>query len=105
VLRLLFVGRFDRQKGVDIFCEVLKRLGSRAYGVMVGGAVLHDSINLEYPYNVRTVGWRPKNELASFYRSADILVVPSRWEGFGLVAAEAMSLGCPVIASNVGGLA
>jgi len=43
--------------------------------------------------------------LAIYYNAADVLVVPSKYESFGLVALEAMSTGTPVIASRVGGLA
>jgi D-inositol-3-phosphate glycosyltransferase len=45
------------------------------------------------------------HDLAHYYRAADVLVVPSRSESFGLVAAEAQASGLPVIAANVGGLA
>jgi glycosyltransferase involved in cell wall biosynthesis len=53
------------------------------------------------------IDWRPfvsPGRLAEVYRSFDVLVVPSRLEGFGLVAAEAMAQGVPVVAANVGGL-
>ena len=43
-------------------------------------------------------------DIADIYAALDVLVAPSRWEGFGLVAAEAMAAGVPVIASDVGGL-
>jgi glycosyltransferase involved in cell wall biosynthesis len=49
-------------------------------------------------------GWLPPAEIEAFYRSADVVVVPSRWEGFGLIAVEAMRAELPVIASRVGGL-
>ena len=42
--------------------------------------------------------------LAGYYRAADVLVVPSRSESFGLVAAEAQACGLPVVAAAVGGL-
>ncbi len=56
------------------------------------------------PPNARTTGWLSPSEIEAFYQSADIVVVPSRWEGFGLIAVEAMRAGLPVIASRVGGL-
>ncbi len=46
----------------------------------------------------------PHRDLADFYRAADVLVLPSRSESFGLVAAEAQSCGLPVVAARVGGL-
>ncbi|MEJ0039305.1 MAG: glycosyltransferase [Gammaproteobacteria bacterium] len=103
--RLLFVGRFDRQKGVDILVEALRELGDSAFAYLVGGAVLGDGVPLDLPDNVRTTGWLSGPDLAAYYRSADVLVAPSRWEGFGLTAVEAMRAGLPVIAARVGGLA
>jgi D-inositol-3-phosphate glycosyltransferase len=47
----------------------------------------------------------PHRDLPAYYRAADILVVPSRSESFGLVAAEAQACGLPVVAAAVGGLA
>ena len=49
-------------------------------------------------------GVQPHGRLPVFYRAADVLVVPSRSESFGLVAAEAQASGLPVVAANVGGL-
>ena len=53
---------------------------------------------------VRFVGAVPQEELPRFYRAADAVVMPSSYESFGLVAAEAMACGTPVVASQVGGL-
>ncbi|MFJ3428866.1 glycosyltransferase [Pseudomonas fragi] len=103
--KLLFIGRFDNQKGVDIFCDSLRQLKNKASGIIVGDYVLGDSEQLELPSNARHIGWLTAEDLQSLYLTADILIVPSRWEGFGLVAVEAMRAGLPVIASNVGGLA
>ncbi|NNC76082.1 MAG: glycosyltransferase, partial [Acidimicrobiia bacterium] len=47
---------------------------------------------------------QPHEQLADFYRAADLLVLPSRSESFGLVAAEAQACGLPVVAADVGGL-
>lgn len=103
-IKLLFIGRFDNQKGVDIFCESLRRLKNIANGILVGDYVLGDSEHFELPSNAKQLGWLNAEDLQDLYLTADILVVPSRWEGFGLVAVEAMRAGLPVIASNVGGL-
>jgi D-inositol-3-phosphate glycosyltransferase len=53
---------------------------------------------------VRFVDPQPHHILSTYYRAADIVVVPSRSESFGLVAAEAAACGIPVVASAVGGL-
>jgi D-inositol-3-phosphate glycosyltransferase len=53
---------------------------------------------------VQFVAPRPHGQLADFYRAADVCVVPSRTESFGLVALEAAACGTPVVAASVGGL-
>lgn len=103
--RLLFVGRFDRQKGVDILIEALRELRDSTFAYLVGSPVLGDGASLNLPDNVRATGWLSAANLTAYYESADMLVAPSRWEGFGLTAVEAMRAGLPVIATRVGGLA
>jgi glycosyltransferase involved in cell wall biosynthesis len=103
--RILFVGRFDRQKGVDLLTEAVAELGDAVFAFLVGDSVLGDGVALSLPANARATGWLSAPELTAYYASADVLVVPSRWEGFGLIAAEAMRSGLPVIATRVGGLA
>ena len=53
---------------------------------------------------VRFVAPQPHHILSSYYRAADVVIVPSRSESFGLVALEAAACGIPVVASAVGGL-
>ncbi|ABB23648.1 Glycosyltransferase-like protein [Pelodictyon luteolum DSM 273] len=103
-LHLLFVGRFDRQKGIDVFLEAMRRLGNLAFAYVVGAPVVNGEALTAIPDNVTLVGWKSRAEVQAYYQSADLLVMPSRWEGFGLVAAEALRAGLPVIASRVGGL-
>lgn len=100
--RLLFVGRFDRQKGVDILLAALQRLGNSAFACIVGDS-LHTSLQA-LPGNARYIKWLSPAGLETYYRSAELIVMPSRWEGLPLVALEAMRAGLPIIASNVGGL-
>jgi glycosyltransferase involved in cell wall biosynthesis len=102
--RVLFVGRFDRQKGVDLLLDALGELKDSAFACLVGDSVLGDGAPLNLPENARATGWLAGPELAAYYASADVLVAPSRWEGFGLIAAEGMRAGLPVIATRVGGL-
>ncbi len=101
--RLLFVGRLDRQKGVDRLFEIVRRLGPQAYTVVVGASVVTEGAE-QPPENLHITGWLPRDEITAYCAAADVLLVPSRWEGFGLVALEAMRMGCPVMASRVGGL-
>jgi glycosyltransferase involved in cell wall biosynthesis len=102
--RVLFVGRFDRQKGTDLLVAALAELQDSAFCYLVGDTVLGDADQEALPANARATGWLSAAELQAYYHSADVLVAPSRWEGFGLTAAEAMRAGLPVIASRVGGL-
>jgi D-inositol-3-phosphate glycosyltransferase len=113
---LLFVGRIQPLKGADVAVRALAALAPRpATLVLVGGpsgpdgdaelARLHELVAaLDLGGRVRFVPPRPHGELASYYRAADVCLVPSRSESFGLVALEAAACGTPVVAAAVGGL-
>jgi D-inositol-3-phosphate glycosyltransferase len=118
---LLFVGRIQPLKRASVAVETLARLagrpggGSRAVLVVVGGpsgprgedelARLHALVDeLGLGANVRFVPPQRHEMLSTYYRSADVCLVPSRSESFGLVALEAAACGTPVVASAVGGL-
>jgi len=103
-LKVLFVGRFDRQKGFDIFLDVMARLGADADGIAVGDYLVGASKAAAVPGNVALLGWRARDEVRRLYRDADLLVMPSRWEGLPIVALEAMATGLPVFGSRAGGL-
>lgn len=106
-IKLLFVGRFDRQKGFDILLDLFRKLEglSSLHLYVAGGSVLEGQDLSDIPENVTLLGWLPGAQLASYYKAVDALIVPSRWEGFGLVAVEAMRAEKAVIASNRGALA
>lgn len=113
---ILFVGRIQPLKGPDVAIRALHALGrSDALLLVVGGASgsdgdteiarahqLVDELGLHD--QVRFVPPQPHHILSTYYRSADVVVVPSRSESFGLVALEAAACGIPVVASAVGGL-
>lgn len=106
-LRVLFVGRLDQQKGVDVLYAALRRLSTAprsVAAVVVGSAVVASDQAAVPPPQVQITGWLAREQIAALYEAADVLVVPSRWEGFGLVALEAMRAGRAVFASRVGGL-
>lgn len=103
-LRVLFVGRLDRQKGVDVLLSALALLNDEVHAVVAGTSVLADGKALTMSANVTHIGWLTPGQLETLFASAQVLVIPSRWEGFGLIAVEAMRAGLPVIASRVGGL-
>ncbi len=113
---LLFVGRIQPLKGPDVAVRTLAALGrDDAILLLVGGAsgvegerevahlrALVDELGLGG--RVRFVPPQPHHILSTYYRAADVVVVPSRSESFGLVALEAAACGVPVVASAVGGL-
>jgi D-inositol-3-phosphate glycosyltransferase len=117
----LFVGRLQPLKGPDVAIRALAeavRLDPRAAGdlvlAVVGGpsgprAGLSEALwdlaaSLGVADRVRFFPPRPHEELAEVYAAADVVLMPSRSESFGLVALEAQASGVPVVASSVGGL-
>jgi glycosyltransferase involved in cell wall biosynthesis len=101
--KILFVGRLDRQKGYDILEAALNGLQNNVTARVAGAAVVAAPCVPETK-SVEFLGWLSPPDIEAHLRCADVLVMPSRWEGFGLTALEAMRAGKPVIASAVGGL-
>ena len=114
---LLFVGRIQPLKGVDVAVRTLCKLeSSSAMLVVVGGPSGPEGaaelerlkrlvVDCGLQGQVRFDPPRRHDELTTYYRAADVCLVPSRSESFGLVALEAAACGTPVVAANVGGLA
>ncbi|MGE7759125.1 glycosyltransferase [Peribacillus sp. NPDC097895] len=105
-INILFVGRFDRQKGIDILLNAIKNIQLKNIHLyLIGDSVLSkDDTLFDLPENVTKIGWVKKEEIDNYYQSIDAVIIPSRWEGFGLVAIEAMKNKKAVIASNRGAL-
>lgn len=104
-LKLLFVGRLDHQKGADTLLEATASLGEQVCVRIVGERVhAHDGKSAQAPPHVEFTGWLSLEDVSAQINACDAVVMPSRWEGFGLVAVEAMRAAKPVIASAVGGL-
>ncbi|MFM8389762.1 MAG: glycosyltransferase [Actinomycetota bacterium] len=113
---MLFVGRIQPLKGLDVAVETLARLADRrARLVVVGGASGNEGEaevvrirslieSLGVANRVDFVAPQAHHMLSTYYRAADVVIVPSRSESFGLVALEAAACGVPVVASGVGGL-
>ena len=108
-VNLLFVGRFDPQKGVDFLLKVFKDYEEDLQHIhlwIIGDNVVSDGKGIEKKNtdNITFLGWIPHEELPAYYEACDAVIMPSRWEAFGLVAIEAMKYGKPVIVSNRGAL-
>jgi glycosyltransferase involved in cell wall biosynthesis len=104
-LHVLFIGRLDKQKGVDILLDAVAELGARVAVRIVGDSVVNSTKKLKIPDHVKMMGWLCPTGVSGQLAACDLVVMPSRWEGFGLVAIEAMRAGKPVVATRVGGLA
>jgi D-inositol-3-phosphate glycosyltransferase len=116
---LLFVGRLERLKGVEVAIRALGLLRDRRHDdvrLLILGEDSHEGDESEKERlkavaseigvrdRVDFVGSVAHHELPYFYAAADVCVMPSYSESFGLVALEAQACGCPVVASGVSGL-
>lgn len=113
---LLFIGRIQPLKGVDLAVGALARMErTDARLWIVGGASGQQGgrevdrirgliAQLGLTERVHFVPPQPHHLLSTYYRAADVCLVPSRSESFGLVALEAAACGLPTVASAVGGL-
>lgn len=105
-INILFVGRFDPQKGVDYLLDVFNKCTRKdIHLTLIGDNVIGGlQIKKQNTNQITFLGWVPHDKIANYYNACDAVIMPSRWEAFGLVAIEAMKYGKPVIASNRGAL-
>jgi glycogen synthase len=109
---ILLVGRLVYEKGfhlaLDALPGLIERLGDVRFLVAGSGTAEAElkaqAKRLGLMRHGSFVGWTGDDELHSLYRIADLCVVPSIYEPFGLVALEAMASGCPCIVADTGGL-
>ncbi|BEO17521.1 glycosyltransferase family 4 protein [Serratia marcescens] len=102
-INILFVGRFDYQKGFDLVQQIADKLDDRFLITIVGGNV-HAKEQPAPHVRMDFKGWLTPSAMAPYFTYADVLLMPSRWESFGLVAVEAESYGLPVVASRCSSL-
>jgi glycosyltransferase involved in cell wall biosynthesis len=91
---VLFAGRLSEEKGILEFLEATEGLPRG----IVGDGPLRERVP-------EAVGWVPPAQMGGYYERAAVVCVPSRREGYGFSAREAMAYGRPVVATRVGGLA
>lgn len=99
---VLFLGRLEAVKGIDVLLAAWKQLSIEATLVVAGEGSLRHLLERP-PRGVRYLG--PRADAAELLGCADLLVLPSRSEGLPMVVLEAMACGLPVLASDVGGVA
>ena len=121
---ILFAGRIEPLKGIDTLLRAMSILQERhpaavaeACVAIVGGDPWADDLDVEMARLqalraelgihdlVTFLGAKDQDILPYYYAAAEMVVMPSHYESFGMVALEAMAMGTPVIASEVGGLA
>ena len=109
---ILFAGRLQYEKGVQTILEALPLIGRAAPGVRAvitgRGTYRRDleelAARLNLDGHVRFEGFVDEDRLWALYSQAHVVVVPSLYEPFGLVALESMAAGTPVVAADTGGL-
>ena len=106
---VLFSGKLVHIKGIDILLKAAKKYeNENTLTIIAGDGILKKDLkkqakDLELK-NIIFVGNQSQENLNKLYNIADVLAVPSRVEGFGLVAIEALACGTPVVATNQGGM-
>jgi glycosyltransferase involved in cell wall biosynthesis len=107
----LFSAKFiDRKRPMDLISAAAKcRTTGKIHVILVGDGALMETcrneIALKKLTNVHLVGFKNQSELPTFYAAADVLVLPSEYETWGLVVNEAMACGLPCIVSDMCGAA
>ena len=104
---LCMIGSFTEQKNHIFAMEILKMLPSYFKLILVGEGILLETIKKyaeEHKLCGRVFFLGFRNDIGSIMKSSDMVIIPSKWEGFGLIAVEAMACGIPIICSDVPGL-
>lgn len=100
---VLYVGRFTEAKGMDALLHAVPELDKNAGVSFIGGEPTKEHLayceehSLE---NVHFIGFKKKDELMQYYKAADLLVLPTHSDVWGLVVNEAMACGLPVITTD-----
>lgn len=98
---LFFAGNLSIRKGADLLPHIMKELGDDFLLLTTSG--LRSNLKNRHQ-NIRTLGRLTLKELVDIYNICDVLLFPSRLEGFGLAVAEAMACAKPIVATNCSSL-
>jgi len=103
----LFCGQMIARKGVDLLLEAFQRLGSGARLLLVGREAELPQLLAPLPAKIRErieyAGFQPPEELPRLFSRADVFVLPSRYDGWGVVVNQALGAGLPIICSDMVG--
>lgn len=105
---LLIASRLSREKNIGIVIDAMREVTKKypATGLVIVGdgpellSLKKIAMRFHLDVNVMFEGW--KKDLTPYYKTADALILPSFYEGYGMVAVEALAAGCPVIMTDVG---
>lgn len=100
---ILAVGQFIHRKGFDVLIEAAKDMDKKIGIYIVGGKPTEEYLEMQRKYNLSQVhfeGFKTKDELAEYFKAADLFVHPTREDIWGLVINEAMAYGLPVVTTN-----
>jgi glycosyltransferase involved in cell wall biosynthesis len=113
-LALLAVGSLVPRKGYDLLLEALSQLTDLPWRLTIAGSVRDeataarisaDIAKYKLADRIHVAGAVSDVELAGFYRTADVFVLASRFEGYGMVYSEAVAYGLPVVGTTAGAIA
>ncbi|TSD02218.1 MAG: glycosyltransferase [Parcubacteria group bacterium Athens0714_24] len=94
---ILMAGRLTKEKNINFAIEAIKEIGDKNIGlIIVGGRLIEEKM----PANIIFESWT--DDLASYYKTADLFLLTSNYEGYGMTLVEAAAAGCKIISTDVG---
>jgi glycosyltransferase involved in cell wall biosynthesis len=100
----LFCGQMIARKGLDILLDAFQELGTNARLLLVGREAELSALLAPLPAAIRDrityAGFQPPDELPRFFAMADVFVLPSRYDGWGVVVNQALGAGLPILCSD-----